>query len=211
MQSIQIPSWAQLLISTLALAMSAFALFWQWRLVSRQLRHQLYQRRFDCLQVVLTFVHLRILLPVKNYKPVYLDKLSTAELVDDFCVNIGIYTTGQITELFIALQHIEFLYDANTSRFATNLIHRIEAYRALLDDAVPELNESFTVPWPIEAHLKQEHLNIIRLARNLVPNLKTQLKLYREPWWVRMQHSIDSWEEMVTSDTPDTKSPPPAN
>lgn len=184
------------LISLFAFILAAISLGWQILIRREQIKHNLYDKRFACVQSILPCLGLEILHKVVPTEPPFSSVSSRQpQDLDAVCQNRGYLTAQEAKVAFEGLQHIYYLYDKGTGVIAKELCYAVQDYRSTLNTVAYAL---IADPKAQIKSLNEDSGRVKALAAKLIPKLEAPMILYREPWWVRVNDRIDAWDDTVT-------------
>lgn len=167
--------WSALL-SVVAILISVLSLWSQIRTQRRQDKRDLYEKRFGILQTIINSASRHSLALADNTSPEQSD-LNTPRGRWQATLRIsGALSDAEMKELLLAVQHIHYLYDDETSELASKLYKELGVTQELAYKRA-RATASQSYPADLLDGVKENHDAVMKTTNELVARLTKELYL----------------------------------
>lgn len=170
------PAYVSIVIAIIALLVSVSGLLWQVSTQKKKVRQDLYEKRFNILQTILSCAtqHASALASTSLEIP---DKSTPmAKWNAELRMNGGL-AEEQLRELFLAVQHIHYLYDTETGELANKLSSDLSETQRLIKERMIANNTKTALSEKYFEELKRNHDAVMHTANKLMARLSSELYL----------------------------------
>lgn len=174
-----ISQWLQqngsLSLSVIAILISCASLGWQMSTQRRRVKQDLYEKHFGLVQTIMSAASHHALVVASNSLPAVDPSDPMAQWKETVRQSGGL-PEEQMKELQLAVQHIQFHFDAKTAALATQLLEELEVTQQLAYKRA-QAHVSNTFPADFLQGAKANHDAVMETTNKLVSRMSKELYL----------------------------------